>query len=71
QQGGSTITQQLAKNLYYTHQRTFLRKLKEALAALILEMKYTKEEILESYLNEIYLGQSGSMAVYGVGEAAH
>ena len=70
-QGGSTITQQLAKNLYYTQHRTMVRKLKEALAALILEMKYSKPQILESYLNEIYLGQSGSVAIYGVGEAAH
>ena len=69
-QGGSTITQQLAKNLYYTQQRTYLRKLKEAFAALILEMKYSKQDILESYLNEIYLGQSGSVAVYGIGQAA-
>lgn len=70
-QGGSTITQQLAKNLYYTQQRSMARKLKEALAALILEIKYSKSQILESYLNEIYLGQSGSVAIYGVGEAAH
>lgn len=69
-QGGSTITQQLAKNLYYTHRRTLLRKIKESVAAVVLEMKYTKEEILESYLNEIYLGQLGSVAIYGVGEAA-
>jgi penicillin-binding protein 1B len=69
-QGGSTITQQLAKNLYYTQQRTYIRKLKEAFAALILETKYTKQDILESYLNEIYLGQSGSIAVYGIGQAA-
>jgi penicillin-binding protein 1B len=69
-QGGSTITQQLAKNLYYTQQRTYLRKLKEAFAALILERKYSKQDILESYLNEIYLGQSGSIAVYGIGQAA-
>ena len=69
-QGGSTITQQLAKNLYYTQHRTFVRKLKEAFAALILEMKYSKDDILESYLNEIYLGQSGSIAVYGVQEGA-
>lgn len=69
-QGGSTITQQLAKNLYYTQQRTYVRKLKEAFAALILEMKYSKQDILESYLNEIYLGQSGSVAVYGIGQAA-
>lgn len=69
-QGGSTITQQLAKNLYYTQQRTYIRKLKEAFAALILEAKYSKQDILESYLNEIYLGQSGSVAVYGIGQAA-
>ncbi len=70
-QGGSTITQQLAKNLFYTHQRTFVRKIRESIAALVLETKYSKEAILESYLNEIYLGQSGSVAVYGVGEGAH
>ncbi|WP_447984074.1 PBP1A family penicillin-binding protein [Nitrospira sp. Nam74] len=69
-QGGSTITQQLAKNLYYTQQRTYIRKLKEAFAALVLETKYSKQDILESYLNEIYLGQSGSIAVYGIGQAA-
>ena len=70
-QGGSTITQQLAKNLFYSPQRTMGRKLKESVAALVLEMKYRKEDILESYLNEIYLGQAGSVAIYGVGEAAH
>ncbi|MEW6247373.1 MAG: PBP1A family penicillin-binding protein [Nitrospirota bacterium] len=70
-QGGSTITQQLAKNLFYTPQRTFVRKIKESIAALVLEAKYRKDEILESYLNEIYLGQAGSVAIYGVGEAAH
>ncbi len=70
-QGGSTITQQLAKNLFYSPQRTIGRKLKESVAAVVLEMKYRKEEILESYLNEIYLGQTGSVAIYGVGEAAH
>jgi penicillin-binding protein 1B len=70
-QGGSTITQQLAKNLFYSPQRTFVRKVKEALAAVVLESKYTKREILESYLNEIYLGQAGFVSIYGVGEAAH
>ena len=70
-QGGSTITQQLAKNLFYSPQRTMGRKLKESVAALVLEMKYRKQDILESYLNEIYLGQAGSVAIYGVGEAAH
>lgn len=70
-QGGSTITQQLAKNLFYSPQRTMGRKFKEALAALVLETKYTKQEILESYLNEIYLGQAGFVSIYGVSEAAH
>jgi penicillin-binding protein 1B len=70
-QGGSTITQQLAKNLFYSPQRTFVRKIKEALAAIVLESKYKKREILESYLNEIYLGQAGFVSIYGVGEAAH
>ena len=70
-QGGSTITQQLAKNLFYSPQRTFVRKVKEALAAMVLESKYTKREILESYLNEIYLGQAGFVSIYGVAEAAH
>lgn len=70
-QGGSTITQQLAKNLFYSPQRTWTRKLKESVAAFVLEAKYRKREILESYLNEIYLGQVGSVSVYGIGEAAH
>jgi penicillin-binding protein 1B len=70
-QGGSTLTQQLAKNLYYSPQRTITRKLQESIAAVVLEFKYRKEEILESYLNEIYLGQAGSISIYGVGEAAH
>lgn len=70
-QGGSTLTQQLAKNLYYSPQRTMRRKLRESIAAIVLEFKYRKEEILESYLNEIYLGQAGSVSIYGVGEAAH
>jgi penicillin-binding protein 1B len=70
-QGGSTITQQLAKNLFYSPQRTLGRKFKEALAALVLEVKYSKQNILESYLNEIYLGQAGFVSIFGVREAAH
>ncbi|HSA61664.1 MAG TPA: PBP1A family penicillin-binding protein, partial [Nitrospiraceae bacterium] len=70
-QGGSTLTQQLAKNLFYSPQRTMGRKMRELVAALVMELKYRKEEILESYLNEIYLGQAGSVSIYGVGEAAH
>ncbi|MBE3576545.1 MAG: PBP1A family penicillin-binding protein [Limnochordales bacterium] len=64
-QGGSTITQQLAKNAFLTHERTLQRKLKEAVWAIQIERKYTKEEILERYLNEIAFGPG----IYGV-EAA-
>src|SRR5262249_48730176 len=66
-QGGSTITQQLAKNLFLTHERTFKRKIQEALLALWLEHSLTKDEILSAYLNRVYLG-SGA---YGVDAAAH
>lgn len=66
-QGGSTITQQLAKNLFLTPDRTIERKVQEVLLALWLEQKYTKTQILEMYLNRVYLG-SGS---YGVAAASH
>jgi 1A family penicillin-binding protein len=69
-QGGSTITQQLAKNMFLTADRTFARKGQEALLALILEHRYEKERLLEAYLNEIYLGQRNGYAIMGVGEAA-
>ena len=68
--GGSTITQQLVKNVYLTHERTVARKLKEMVRAFVLEMIYDKDQILEAYLNEIYFGQSGSVAICGAGEAA-
>ena len=70
-QGGSTLTQQLAKNLFYSPKRTIWRKFKELVASLALEFKYRKQDILESYVNEIYLGQAGPVSIYGVGEAAH
>jgi len=70
-QGGSTLTQQLAKNYFLTPARTLTRKLKEALLSVIIEFKYEKDEILEIYLNEIYLGQKGSVAINGVGEASY
>jgi len=65
-EGGSTISQQLARNLFLTHERTFLRKMQEALLTLRLERKYTKHEILEKYLNTIYFGHGA----YGVEAAA-
>jgi penicillin-binding protein 1B len=68
--GGSTLTQQLVKNLYLTPERTFRRKAVEALMSILLEMRYEKEEILEMYLNEIYLGQNGSVQIVGVEQAS-
>ena len=68
--GTSTLTQQLVKNMYLTPERTLKRKAVEALMAIILESKYTKTQILEAYLNEIYLGQRGSVSVTGVEEAS-
>jgi penicillin-binding protein 1B len=69
-QGASTLTQQLVKNFFLSPQRTLTRKIREACMALILEVRYSKEQILEAYLNEIYFGQKGSLGVYGVGEAS-
>lgn len=69
-QGGSTITQQLAKNYFLTPERTFIRKFNELLISITLELKYEKDEILEIYLNEIYFGQKGSVSINGVGEAS-
>lgn len=67
QQGASTLTQQLARNLYLTHERTWKRKAREALYALQLEMKYSKDEILAMYLNSIYYGHGA----YGIESAAN
>jgi penicillin-binding protein 1B len=69
-QGGSTLTQQLVKNFYLSAERTLSRKLNEALMALLLDAHYGKDEILEAYVNEIYLGQDGSRAIHGFGLAA-
>jgi len=70
-QGGSTLTQQLVKNFYLTADRTLMRKFLEAVMALLLERRHTKDQILEAYLNEVYVGQRGSVAIHGMGEAAH
>ena len=69
-QGGSTITQQLAKNFFLTPKKSFWRKLREAELAVLLELRFTKEEILEAYLNKIYFGQEGPRGIYGVEDAA-
>lgn len=70
-QGGSTITQQLAKNYFLTHEKTYLRKIKEIFYALALERKFSKQEILTLYLNEIYLGQRGAVPISGMAQAAY
>ncbi len=69
-QGGSTLTQQLVKNYFLTPQRTLRRKFTEVLMALLLELHYSKQEILQAYINEIYLGQDGSHAIHGFGLAS-
>ena len=69
-QGGSTLTQQLVKNFYLTNARSLSRKLTEAMMAVLLELHYDKKEILEAYLNEVFLGQDGQRAVHGFGLAS-
>src|SRR5581483_4464602 len=65
-QGGSTITQQYVKTVYLTSERTLSRKLKEAVLSLKVEQEFTKQQILERYLNAVYFGRGA----YGVGAAA-
>jgi penicillin-binding protein 1B len=69
-QGGSTVTQQLVKNLILGPERTWARKIREGALALAVERRYPKAEILEAYLNTVYLGQHGRAAIHGVGAAA-
>jgi len=69
-QGGSTLTQQLVKNFFLTQERSLQRKVNEAFMALLLERHYGKDEILEAYTNEIYLGQDGRRAIHGFGLAS-
>ncbi|HET7704482.1 MAG TPA: transglycosylase domain-containing protein, partial [Thermoanaerobaculia bacterium] len=69
-QGGSTITQQLAKMRFLSTERTFTRKAKEALLAVIIEMRLSKDDILEAYLNDVYLGHRNGRGILGIDEAA-
>ncbi len=69
-EGGSTLTQQLAKNLFLSPKRSFSRKLMEVPTALSIERHMSKQQILELYLNEVYLGQEGAVAIHGMPEAA-
>ncbi|WP_409439827.1 penicillin-binding protein 1B [Psychromonas sp. GE-S-Ul-11] len=69
-QGASTLTQQLIKNYYLTPERTLIRKAQEALMAILLELHASKADILEGYMNEIYLGQDGPRAIHGFGLAS-
>src|SRR6266852_1526297 len=69
-QGGSTLTQQLVKNFFLTPERTISRKVTELFMSVLLEIHYDKDEILETYLNEIYLGQDRDRAIHGVGLAS-
>ncbi len=70
-QGGSTLTQQLVKSYYLDSRRTLVRKFNEAIMALLLEARYSKEDLLTAYVNEIFLGQDGARAIHGFGLASH
>ncbi len=70
EEGGSTITQQLAKSLFFSPEQTIRRKIKEAIAALLIEIHYTKEEILLAYINDVFVAQAGQRAIHGFGLAS-
>jgi penicillin-binding protein 1B len=69
-EGGSTLTQQLVKNVYLSPERTFSRKLREMAIAVWISLRYSKSEVLEAYLNQIYLGQDGGRSINGVARAS-
>jgi penicillin-binding protein 1B len=70
-QGGSTLIQQLIKNLFLSNKKSIWRKAQEALMALVIELRYSKDDILQAYINEVFLGQNGANAVHGFGLASH
>tara|TARA_R110001592_G_scaffold104699_1_gene294592 strand:- start:8578 stop:10860 length:2283 start_codon:yes stop_codon:yes gene_type:complete len=70
-QGGSTLTQQLVKNFFLSREQSLLRKINEAMMALLLEFHYSKDVILETYMNDIFLGQSGKLAIHGFEAASN
>ncbi|WP_371187136.1 penicillin-binding protein 1B [Thalassotalea maritima] len=69
-QGGSTLTQQLTKNMYLNRDKTLWRKVNEAMMSVILEIRYSKDQLLEAYINEVYLGQHFANGIHGFGLAA-
>ena len=69
-QGGSTITQQLVKNYFLTHEKTYSRKIKELVMAVLMELQFSKDQILEAYINEIYMGQNATFEVRGFAAAS-
>lgn len=69
-QGGSTLTQQLVKNVFLTHERSLARKAREAVLAVLLELRYSKQELLQAYLNEIFWGRSDGVNLIGLGAAS-
>jgi penicillin-binding protein 1B len=70
QQGGSTLTQQLVKSYFLDSRRTFGRKIEEAMMAVLLEIHFDKQDLMNAYINEIYLGQDGRRAIHGFGLAS-
>jgi penicillin-binding protein 1B len=70
QQGASTLTQQLVRSFYLSNERTWRRKINEAFMSVSLELRYSKDELLQAYINEVYLGQDGARAIHGFGLAS-